>query len=176
MLLTLVRHTMKSELVKSKGIVNKNVTYEDEEQCPEWMRDIRHMEIDGILVELEPLCVPLVAVGRSLCHHLRSCGLLDGYDPNAAKMTHRTTSYFCKIELKISQGEQLFEVAIEMSYGFRNPEITTVLGVTDTRIVEYIHERIVEDKFTLDSFGMRLKYLLVVQSVNCTINGLHVQM
>lgn len=168
---------MRCEIIQSRGLVSKNVVYElGDEYAPSWMRDIRKMELDDRVVDLEPSCVPLVAVGRSISHHLRTCGLLDGYNVETARLGHGTVSYACKVNMDIKQGDEKFKVYVEMCFRFRNPSVTSVLGLSEKNIVDYIYERVVNSKGTMDSIAMRFRYLLVLQSVECYVNNLLVQL
>lgn len=168
---------MRSEIIQSRGSITKKVTFEqDDRSVLPWMRDIRQMEVEGHLIDVEPPCVPLVGIGRSLIYHLKTCGILDSYDWDHPSLNARMVSYVCKLELLLSQGDQEFVVRLELSYRYRNPQVTSVLNLTHKDLVHFLYERLINSKRTMASVEMKINYLLVLQNVQCDINGLLVHL
>lgn len=166
---------MRTEIIHSKGSVSKKVVYEqNDNQNLSWMRDIRLVECDGSFMEVEPACVPLVGLGRSILFHLRTCGVLDGYEIDKQDLDGQPVSYVCKLELYLEDGDRNYVIRLDLSYRLRNSSVTSVSGLNQEDMVNFLYDRIVRGGHHLASVEMRMKYLLVLHKVLCSINGLQV--
>ncbi|SGZ50698.1 CIC11C00000005888 [Sungouiella intermedia] len=165
---------MRTEIINAKGSICKKVVYElsDPANLP-WMRDIRVIEWENEYLEVEPPCLTIVRLGRSVLHQLRNCGVLDGYDSDRHALTH-LVSYVCKLEMYLDDGGQSYVILLELSYRLRTPTITCVRGLSQTDMVNYLYDRIVAGGHSYASAEMKMKYLLVLHKVVCSINGLQV--
>lgn len=163
---------MRSEIIQGKGCVSKTVTF-DAKHCHglKWIQDIRTMELDGHMTELEAPSAPIVALGRSLVHHLRSCGILDGF--NSDRAIQGVVSYVFKLELRLDYQGAPYVVRLELSYRYRNPSVTRVDMLNYQEMVEFLYQKLMGEQ-ALSRIEMRMHFLLVLLRVICDINGLQV--
>lgn len=161
---------MRSEILETTGSICKKVIFDENDSTDlPWMLDIREMEVEGHMAHLEPPCMPLVSLGRSLVHHLNTSGLLDTYYPGSVK---GTISYVCQLQMDLTHAGAHYDVKLELSYRLRNPNVRHVRGLTQLDMIQYLYERFTSGELTMASVEMRMKYLLVLQNVSCSINGL----
>lgn len=166
---------MRTEIINTKGSICKKVIYEQHDsQYLSWMRDIRLVECEGTYMEVEPPCVPIVGLGRSILYHLRTCGVLDGFESDKLDHNSQVVSYVCKLELYLNDGIQKYVVKLDLSYRLRNPAVTSVTGLTQVDMVNCLYDRIMGGGHHSAAVEMRMKYLLVLHKVDCSINSLQV--
>lgn len=162
------------QFVHAHGTVSKSVTYDvaDHHTVP-WLQDVRLVEFKNSFVVMEPSSMPVVAIGRALTHHLKMCGVLDGYDPDTRATA--PCDVFCKLSMALANLVDTYHIVAEFGYRYRNAHETGErMGLTESDIALFLYDRIVEGSRAHALTEMKVKHYLALELVSCQVNGLDI--
>lgn len=170
---------MKLHFYQSDNTAGKKLSYEpiDGELSLPWLKHTRLVALDSQYVEMEPPSDPAVGIARALSFHLRNIGIFDAYDPDDGGESGGYSDFTCKLELVLFHGDQEFQVALNLYYRYRGEKTEKQkTDLSDVQISNWLFDRIINDTNSLSLIEMKLRHLLQLDYVTCTINGLDVEL
>ncbi|GEQ72189.1 hypothetical protein JCM33374_g5875 [Metschnikowia sp. JCM 33374] len=170
---------MKLHFYQSDNTAGKKLSYEaiDGDSSLPWLKYTNLVALDSQYLEMEAPSNPAVGLARALAFHLRDIGIFDGYDPDDGGESGGYSDFTCKLELVLNYASQEFQVAINLYYRYRgDKKDSQKTDLSDVQISNWLFDRIVNDTNSSPLIEMKLRHLLQLDYLACSINGLEVEL
>ncbi|OBA21670.1 hypothetical protein METBIDRAFT_190588 [Metschnikowia bicuspidata var. bicuspidata NRRL YB-4993] len=170
---------MKLHFYQSDNTAGKKLSYEpiDGNLSLPWLKQTRLVALDSQYVEMEAPSDPAVGIARALAFHLRDIGIFDGYDPDDGGESGGYSDFTCKLELVLIHSNKEYQIVLNLYYRYRgDKKESQKTDLSDVQISNWLFDRIVNDSNSLPLIEMKLRHLLQLDCLNCTINGLEVEL
>lgn len=133
-------------------------------------------EVDGVYVRMKVSSDPRVVFGRVFSHHLRNCGILDGFNSTIFVNCNFVPKFQCKVTLNVSDGCGDYKIQLELSYTHRlNERAIEHFGIDKDKISVWLFDCLVQKDESRALFNMQMKYALKLIKVRCFIDDLEIE-
>ncbi|PSK35378.1 hypothetical protein C7M61_004623 [Candidozyma pseudohaemuli] len=153
----------------AKGYACKSVKYGKNGKIP-WLTHVQLIGVNDTVAHLEPSEDPMVAIGRAFTRNLWDLGLLDDYVPSLNHLVAST--HTCVLNLLFASRGKPYNLNVAFHYGEREPYRELSVVVSDRDLAELMYQRVVEGNRLYLAVEARARYLLKLNSVTCSMNGL----
>lgn len=153
----------------AKGYACKSAKFDKNQELP-WLTHVQRIDVNQNVAQLEPTREPLVLIGRAFTRNLWSLGLLDDYEPfrpNKPPSTHN-----CVLNLLFTSFLRPYNLRVAFHYGERDRGRQLSVSISEKELSEFLFQRVIEGSQLYLAVEARVRYLLVLNWVSCTMNGL----
>ncbi|KAF3991836.1 hypothetical protein FT663_02032 [Candidozyma haemuli var. vulneris] len=161
--------SMEQTIHIARGYACKTAKFDTTQNVP-WLTQVEHIDVNAYVAQLEPSEDPMVAIGRAFTRHLWSTGLLDDYNPKEAFKP--AVTHTCVLNLSFVAEMKTYELRVAFYFGERDSVKGSTIQVSEKELAEFLFQRIIEGNLAYSPIEGRARYLLNLNSVSCTMNGL----
>lgn len=166
------------KIAQTKRYISRKVKFAKSDKSDiDWVEDIFFSDPDEEYLELESTTLPTVALGRAFGHHLRRCGILDGYNQSVFVYETQLPHFLCNLTIVVTDGARQYKLRAEFSYKIRiSDKVSKAMSIDKEKVSSWLYDCIVMNQGHDELFNMRMKYMLQLQSIRCFLDDLEIEL